>query len=331
MNLKIDTVFNSIAPSMQTTLIFSILAASHIWGNIVPTAVAQNIQTASPTPAPTTANIDLSSSGAEPRRELKFRPAVNSKQSVVLTMDMSMKSTIGETPLPTKPIPKMVLKIDAIVRQVDANGDIHCSFGYADVRAIADKSTPPEVIAAAQKSLKSMVGLKIDLVVASNGQLKTKNLILPRNITPAIEQTLRQFDRSIEQLMIPLPTDKIGLGAKWRTTNALAISGIKFDAAATAEIVELSATGMTIKTTISQSAPPQEFAVPGTGKAVKSQINSLVSTSEGRYTIRFDSLLPIAGQSLTNTDSQTSVQTGANEPPTNVSSQVSIDLNISSK
>lgn len=317
---------------MRKNLIFSILAASNIWGNIVPTAVAQNIQTVSPAPATTLTKIELLSSGAEPRRELKFQPTVNSKQSVVLTMDVSIKSTIGETPLPATPIPKMVLKIDAIVRQVDANGDIHYSFGYADIRALADKNTPPEVIAAVQKSLKSMVGLKLDLVVASNGQLKTKNLILPRNIDPTIEQTLRQFDRSIEQLATPLPAGKIGLGAKWRMTNSLAISGIKFDLAANAEIVELTETGMTIKTTISQSAPPQEFTVPGVSKEVKSRINSLVSTGEGRYTIRFDSLLPIAGKSLTTTDSQTSVQTtGANEPPTNVSSQVSIDLNISSK
>ncbi len=314
---------------MRKNLIFSILAASNIWGNSLPTAVAQNIQTVSP--APTAIDIELLNSGAEPRRELKFRPTVNSKQSVVLTMEMSMKSTIGETPLPATPIPKMALQIDAIVRQVAANGDIHCSFGYTDIRAIADKNTPPQVMAAVQKSLKSMVGLKLDLVVASNGQLKTKNLILPRNIDPVIKQTLTQFDRSIEQLATPLPAGKIGLGAKWRTTNSVAISGIKFDLAATTEIIALTDTEMTVKTTISQSAPPQEFIVPGASKEVKSQINSLVSVGEGRSTIRFDSLLPIASKSLTTTDSQTSMQMGANEPPTNVSSQVSIDLNVSSK
>jgi hypothetical protein len=299
---------------------------------IVSPAVAQSLPTVQP--AATIANpvkTELLNAGAEPRRELKFRPTANSTQKMMMTMGMSMQMTIGETPIPKTAIPKMVLQIDSRIQRVDPSGDIHCSFGYTDIRAIADKDTAPEVLAAMKKSLKSMVGIKIDLVVGSNGQMKSKNLSLPRNIDPTIKQSLAQLDRSMEQIATPLPVEKIGLGAKWRVNNSIQLSGIKFDRSVTYEVVELNDIGMTVKATIAQSAPPQDLPVPATAKEAKGRLNSLVSSGEGKYTIRFDAILPVAGNSLSNTDSQTTIQMSAKEPPTNMGSKISIDLNISSK
>jgi hypothetical protein len=320
---------------MNKAIIASILVGG-MWGNIstpfIQPAIAQSLPTVQPSPAPVnTSNIELLDAGAEPRRELKFRPAVNSRQTVTMTMGMSMDMSIGETPLPKTPIPNMVLKIDAIVRQVDPSGDIHCSFAYSDVRAIANKDTTPQMIAAMQKSLKSMVGIKLDMVIDSTGKLKRKNLILPKNIDPTIKQALSQFDRAMEQLSTQLPVEQVGLGAKWRVNNALQIAGIQFNQSATNEIVEMNQTGITVKTTIAQSAPPQDIPMPGAGKEVKGKITSLISSGEGSYVMLFDSLLPVSGKSLTNTDSKTSVQMSASEPTTNMSSKISIDLNISSK
>lgn len=320
---------------MKKAVIVSILVGG-IWGNIsapvVQPAIAQSLPIVQPSPAPAnTSKIELLDAGAEPRRELKFRPVVNSKQTVTMTMGMSMEMSIGETPLPKTPIPNMVLKIDAIVRQVDPSGDIHCSFAYSDARAIASRDTQPEVLAAMQKSLKSMVGIKLDLVIDSSGKLKRKNLILPKNIDPTIKQALSQFDRAMEQLSTQLPVEQVGLGAKWRVNNSLQVAGIQFNQSSTNEIVEMNQTGMTVKTTVTQSAPPQDVPMPEAGKEVKGKIISLISSGEGSYVMLFDSLLPVAGKSLTNTDSKTSVQMSASEPITNMSSKISIDLNISSK
>lgn len=319
---------------MNKAIIASILIGSAC-GISIPNMSTANAQSPPAVrSAVTTTNspkTELLTAGAEPRRELKFRPAVNSKQTMTMTMGMSMEMTIGETPIPKTPIPKMVLKIDSIVQQVDPSGDIHCSFGYSDIRAIADKETSPQVFAAMQKSLKSMVGTKIDLVMGSNGQLKSKNLKLPKNLDPTIKQSLSQLDRSMEQLSTPLPSEKIGLGAKWRVQNSLQVSGIKFDRSATYEVVALDDTGMTVKTTISQSAPPQALPMPEAAKDAKGQITALVSSGEGQSQIRFDSLLPMTGNSSSSTDSKTTIQVGEKEPPTNMSSKISIDLNISSK
>lgn len=292
--------------------------------------VAQSIPTVQPSPATATApQLELLDTGAEPRRELKFRPIANSKQSITMTMDMSMEMTIGETPLPKTPIPKTVLQIDAIVQRVDSTGDIHCSFGYGDIHAIAQPDVSPERLVAMNKILKSLSGIKLDLVISGNGQLKSKNLIVPKTIDPTMKNMLAQLDRSMEQLYTQLPVGMVGLGAKWRTKNAMQVSGIQFVQSSTYEVVAMSDTGMTIKTQTTQLAPPQNLAIPGMPKEAKGKLNSLVSSGEGQYVMLFNSLLPIAGKSSMHTENNISIQTSEKESPTNMSTKISIDLNVS--
>jgi hypothetical protein len=320
---------------MKKAVIASILAGG-MWGISAPAmqqpTVAQSLPSVQPAAATVnSAKLELLDAGAEPRRELKFRPIVNTKQTMTMTMDMAMEMKIGETPLPKTPIPKMVMKIDALVNQVDPSGDIHCSFGYGDIQVVAQPDTSPEMLAAMKKSLKSLVGIKLDLVIGSDGQLKRKNLILPKTIDPTMKKMLEQFDRSMEQLSTQLPTGMVGLGARWRTNDAIQVSGIQFVQTATYKIVELNDTGMTVETQISQSAPPQDLAIPGASKDLKGRITSIVSGGEGRYVMLFNSLLPISGKSSTLTDSKMSIQTSSKESPTNLSISISIDLNVGSK
>ncbi len=319
---------------MKKALIASIFIGG-MWGVAAPVnpAAAQSTPIVQPVAATASpAKLEVLTTGAEPRRELKFRPAINSRQSMTMTMGMSMQMTMGETPLPKTPIPKMVLTIESIVKQVDPSGDIHCSFTYSDVRAIAAPDTPPEMLAAIQKSLKSLKGIKIDLVTSSTGQIRSKNLVLPKNIDPVLKQTLSQFDRSIEQLSTQLPDGMLGLGAKWQKQNSLNLGGIQLNQSSTYEIVKIDDTGMTIKTTIAQSSPPQDLPMPSSaGKEVKAKLTSLISSGEGESVMLFDSLLPIAGKSATTTDSQTTVQMSPGDPPTNMSTKISIDLAVSSK
>jgi hypothetical protein len=277
------------------------------------------------------AKLELLASGAEPRRELKFRPAANSKQTMMMTMGMSMDMTMGDRPMPKMQIPKVAMKIELNVQQVDPSGDIHYSFAYTDINAIADKNTEPEMLAAIQKSFKTLKGIKGNIVIGSSGQVKSKNLTLPKTADPMMRQTLEQLNKSIEQISTRFPIEMVGLGAKWQVSNALQAGGIRFNQSSIYEIVKLDNSGMTIQTKTSQSAPAQDLTLPGVGKEAKAKLTSLNSNGVGTYTVRFDSLLPIDGKLSVNTDSKMSLQASAKEPPTNLVNKMAIDVNISAK
>ncbi len=275
--------------------------------------------------------IELLTPGAEPRRELKFRPAANSKQTMTMTMGMSMDMSMGDTPLPKTPIPKMVIKMDLNVQKVDPSGDIYYNFTYGDIKAIAEKDTPPAMVAAMQKSLKSLIGIQGNIVIDSSGLVKSKNLVLPKTVDPTLKETLEQFNKSIDQISTQLPSGMLGVGAKWQVNNSLQSGGIKFNQSSIYEIMEMNDLGMTVQTKVNQSALPQDLKLPNLGKDVKAKLTSLNSTGEGQYRVKFDSLLPISGKLLINTNSKMSIQVSPKEPPANVVNNIAIDLNISDK
>jgi hypothetical protein len=317
---------------VNKTLIVSILIGG-ICGNVsspfIKPIAAETLPTIQPAAEKVNpAKLQLLEPGAEPRRQLKFQPAANSKQTMTMTMGMSMEMKMGESPLPKTPIPKVVMKIDLAVGKIEPSGDINYTFSYSDIKAIGNKETPPEMLAAMQKSLKSMMGITGNIVISNTGQVKSQNLILPKTIDPSMKQTLEQFNQSMEQLSPRLPSELVGMGAKWQTTNSLQVKGIQFNQSSTYEIAEINDRGMTIKTKIVQSAPQQDIAIPGTGKEVKAKLNSLTSNGEGKYVVLFDSLLPIDGNLSTTTNSNMSIQNSSKEQPTNINSKIGVDLNI---
>jgi hypothetical protein len=320
---------------MHKVLIVSTLIGG-MWGSIsaakMPAIAADSPATAPSTAAtPVTSKLEVLNAGVEPRRELRFRPAVKSKQTMTMTMGMSMGMSMGEMTMPKMALPTVKLKIELNVTSVDPSGDIHYTFAYSDIQAIADKDTLPESLAAMQKSFKSLVGYKGDIVVTNMGKLKSKNMSIPKNIDPVLKKTLEQLSKSMEQVSTPLPTQMLGVGAKWQVTNSANVSNIQMNQSASYELVKMDDRGITIRTKINQSAPPQSFQVPGMDAKTKVKLNSLTSTGEGRYVLRFDSLLPVEGRLLLNTDSNMSVQPDPKEEPTNVVSKLTIDFTLVGK
>lgn len=306
-----------------------------MWGNISPPSIqpvfAQGVPTVQTSPGINSSQLQLLDAGAEPRREVKFRPIANSKQTMTMTMGMSMETIVGETPIPKTAIPKVVMKIDLAVGEVEPSGDIHYSLGYSDIQAIADRNISPELTAALQKSFKTLTGIQGRMVITSSGQIKSKSFVFPKTTDPNLKQTFDQFTKSMEQISTRLPPGQVGLGAKWQTTNSLKVSGIQLNQSSTYEIVELNERGMTIKCKVAQSAPPQDLVTPDAGSSSKAKIDSLISSGDGRYALQFDSLFPIVGKLSSATESKMSIQSDPKAPPTNITSKIAIDLNMTGK
>ncbi len=320
---------------MNKVLILSALIGG-MWGNIS-AAPIQAIPANSPSAAPQTvvntssSKINLLDAGAEPRRELRFRPAVNSKQTMTMTMGMSMDMSMGEMTMPKMTLPKVVLKVDLNVTSVDPSGDIHYTFAYTDIQAIAAEDTPPEALAAMQKGFKSLVGYQGDIIVSDMGGVKSKKLMIPKNVDPMLKQTLEQLSKSMEQVSTPLPSQMLGVGAKWQVTNSLKVSNIRMNQSSTYEVLKMDDRGITIQAKIIQSAPSQNFKIPGMDKKTKAKIKSIASTGEGRYVLQFDSMLPIEGKMLLNSDTSMSVQASPKEKPMDISTKLEMDLTLVGK
>jgi hypothetical protein len=275
--------------------------------------------------------LQLVDAGAQPRRELKFTPAPNSKQTLTMEMGMNMEMSMdGQSIAAPAKLPKTLMKLDLTVTAVDPNGDIHYDFVYTDARLVPDPQTPKELITNMEKGLKTMVGIKGNIVTSNRGQITRQKLVLPPNMEPNLKQFLSQLNRSLDRISTPLPLEAVGTGAKWTTNLPLNMAGMKLNQKIDYEVLALNAEGATIKTKVTQSAPPQNMQLPGIHKVANIRLNSLTSQGEGQVVLRFNSLLPIQAKTSIDTTSDMSVKEAKNSKIMNMKNKTSIDLNMTS-
>lgn len=242
----------------------------------------------SQTSNPPITKIDLLSAGTGEKKQLRFTPVVNSRQTSTLTLKLDDQG------LPAV-IPATKLTMEIVVTQIAANGDISFDFTYKNVDIVPEPGVLPSVIEPIRLSLASLVGLSGSVVVDSRGQTKSTNLRLPQELDSATQQIFEQLSSSLGQLYAPLPEEAVGLGARWRTSQELNINGIQLTQSAIYELVSNQNNVLQLKMLVEQEAQSQEVKLPPSPDippGFRVQLRSFSNQGEGEMTLRLGQMLP---------------------------------------
>ncbi|HIK29467.1 MAG: DUF6263 family protein [Oscillatoriaceae bacterium SKW80] len=238
--------------------------------------------------------IELLQAGAEPRRVLRFQPAVNARQTTTMKMKMNIEMAIDNQPLPQMTLPTTVTTIETTVTRVDANGDIHYQFHYPNIDVINDESAPPESLQIMRYSIKNMLaGLRGEGIIDSRGYNKGAKIIPPEG-SKMPKELLEGISNYIGQISFPLPDEPIGIGAQWSVSDELNVNGINVNQIAKYELMNLENNAATLKVNIQQQASPQQQKLnAGLPDGVETTLKSYSGQGEGEAKIRLDELMPI--------------------------------------
>ena len=173
--------------SMKKTFLVSSFCFLLVGGGLKPASapvsaetsfvVAQLTQNSTQTTPIGQTQVQLLTPGAEPRQELRFKPTVNAKQTLKMTINMDIASSISDKPIPKVKIPSTVMRVEVEVTQVDANGDIHSQFSYTDADVVADPSVLPEMLNAMQSAIKKVVGVSGTFIIDNRGQTTSGSFV----------------------------------------------------------------------------------------------------------------------------------------------------------
>jgi hypothetical protein len=291
--------------------------------NAATSFVLAQTDNANPTPPTASTQLELLNPGTEPRQELRFQPKVNTKQTTTITTNMDVVSSVSGQPMPSIKIPASVMKMESVVTQVDANGDIHSQFSFTDADVVADPNSPPEVVNALRSAIKQVVGLKGTSIADNRGQLKSGNFDLPEGGDPITRQVFGQVSNSLAQFSSPLPQEAVGIGAKWRVASTLNVSGINLTQNTIYELVALKDNVATFNVSMEQQAKSQQLSLPGIPTEARFTLKSLNSQGQGQVTIPLDAVIPIR--------SNISIRSknGMNIKPANGDEETTLETNIS--
>ncbi|HBW87820.1 MAG TPA: hypothetical protein DEG17_02730 [Cyanobacteria bacterium UBA11149] len=301
-----------------------------------PAVIAQVAQNSPPPANPAQSEIELIDPGIQPRQELRFIPAANTRQTTKITMKTKMAGSIDGQVMPAIDFPPVAMTMEAIVKEIDANGDTHIEVSYSQVEIAANSSFPANVIEAMRSQLEKVKGLKMSYTIDSQGKTKDLKVEFPDNIDPNIKQFLQPMLNSLEQLSAsPMPSIPVGIGGKWRVTTPVPPVGLPIEQMDVFyELVSWENNVVTLKVSTDVQGDPNashNFNFPGMPPGVEMNIKSMAIQSTGTLTGRLDRILPDIGNISVTSNMEFTIKDPKSNQESQINMKSSIDMTMESQ
>ncbi|MEG4349231.1 DUF6263 family protein [Microcoleus sp. LAD1_D3] len=279
-----------------------------------------------------TPQVELLNPGVEPRQQLRLKPAINVKQTTVMTVKMDMDiSASGQSSAAAK-IPVSVMTFETKVTKIDPNGDIYYEFAYTNADIVGDTgNTQPAALNAMRSALKNMVGVKGSFIMDNRGFHKGGDIILPEGADNNVKQMVRQMSKSLEQLASPLPAEAVGKGAKWRVSSSSNFSGINVNDIATYELASWQDGVASLNVSIEQQANPQNITSPQLPPGATLTLKSFASQGRGAATMRLDRLIPFRSTVSISSNSEMSAKNAGSSQESTIKTKMAMEMTLESK
>lgn len=202
--------------------------------------------------------VELLEAGTEPRRELRYVIAKETRSTIDLTLEVDVDAGGQGGPLPT-----LTLTNEIVAEEVFPNGAMRMRTTILDVRATERPGTmvPAETLTTNMQELR---GTSVLGVLSPRGKLSEVTVdLMGKKLPPAIMSQLTNLSRSFEQVAMPLPGEPVGVGASWRNRRSVDQNGIKMMTLTTVTVTAIDATGFSFTSTSEVSGPDQKVTQPG--------------------------------------------------------------------
>lgn len=265
----------------------------------LPASASASASVSPPTPSPARPPVlSLLSPGTPPLTPLRLAPRLSPQHLTITT-----RTTSSSLPVP---VPTISLDVDVLPLSTSPSS-IDYSFTLTDARAT---DAPSSSLSAARASLSSARGTSGLARITPQGATVATQLSLPDSAPPQLAQLLGGLHDSFDAMSIPLPTEPVGVGARWQLVATIAPNGLPTTTTTTYELTQLTGTVAHIATTVSQSA-----ADP-----------SLTLTTTGTGTLELDLSEVVPSRSTSTTTTQSTVRPADGTEPVTVKLTVVADV-----
>ena len=279
-----------------------------------------------------TPQVELLNPGGEPRQQLRLKPAINVKETTVMTVKMDMDISASGRSSAAAKIPVSVMTFETKVTKIHPNGDIYYEFAYTNADIVGDTgNAQPAALNAMRSALKNMVGVKGSFIMDNRGFHKGGDIILPEGADNNVKQMVRQMSKSLEQLASPLPAEAVGKGAKWRVSSFSNFSGINVNDIATYELASWQNGVASLNVSIEQQANPQNITSPQLPPGATLTLKSFASQGRGAATMRLDRLIPFRSTVSISSNSEMSAKNAGSSQESTIKTKMAMEMTLESK
>ena len=235
--------------------------------------------------------------GREPRRVLRYELTAGQETTSVISVRMSVDQTSeGSSELIASPGLSQTIRFT--VTGVDGSG---ADLAFVVESAEVDRSgttLSDEDLFFLTGSVRQLVGLTGSARITDRGAMESFVFEAPDGLDGALVSALELATGRPDTLTLPLPSEPVGVGARWETVTSIDLGSNRIDQTAVYTVTEIDGNLITYTGTISQRGSHRSSdgpVTPGTG--------GHQGTVEGRLDL--SALTPVSSTTLSGTITQT--------------------------
>ena len=249
--------------------------------------------------------FELLSNGEPPRSPLRLELRVGDVQSVVMEVDVQMKSAIDGRAFPSPKIPGFGVNVQVVVDEALASGGWKYHFEYKSIDVKTTDASPSEMVTKKTDLMSEMIGMHISAEVDALGH--RRNLEIQSNITnPLLIRQLESIKRNMSQLAVEFPAEDVGVGARWRSDTAVAQNGISVRQSVVYRLLAREGDSTRIGMTMTQSATQKNASIQNSDGGLMGTLVDLSGDHKGEMQFDFHNVIAskakITGESVVNMD-----------------------------
>jgi len=254
-------------------------------------ATAPGDASAAPAPSNDAPTVTLLEAGAEPRAALRYEVAPELTESIVLTLATSLEVRMAGQAMPS-PLPKTRLTVSAKSSAGASTGETMVAL-VIDAADLADGEPTSTTPAGTRLTevIRGMKGLHGDKVLAARGVLRGFRWVLPEDAPAALRPVFEGFQSAMDQMTVPWPAEAVGVGARWKTVQSVAQSGLTLNQELTFDVKRVDGDLVELDFQVTLSGPPGKLSGPLTG-GLAADVKKLQGSGKGHLVVSRKKLLP---------------------------------------
>ena len=240
--------------------------------------------------------VELLSSGSEPREELRLGLEVGQTFRSTMVMRMGLTMTIDGEPMPATALPPMRFVMSGRVDELSGDGVATYSFTYDELRADPAEGVDPNVVSQVDASLQAMKGMRGTGTVDRQARSGKATLDTAGVTDPNLKSTLDSFTSQVSNLTVPFPSEAVGVGARWRGRQEVLLNGITTRSTSTYTLQRRDGDEYEFEVEQDVTSPKGEVDLPGLPEGASAELVDYAVTNRGTIRGRLSSLLPVSSR-----------------------------------
>lgn len=280
----------TVAPDAKTTVALAVTTLPKGTNGVLAAGAADKLIVVGGKPI-----VSVSDTGKAPKSNLSYDVAKGAKESYGLGMDMSMKMDLAGKSMPAMALPRMNMAMDFQAKDKNPANEIFVDARVSGISLDAKDATQKQMASALQGQLDGLKGLTMSYWVSPKGNVRDVKTTVPPNAPQAAQQMLQGMSQSVESMVAPLPSEEVGVGAKWTVLTRVASGGADIVQLARYTLKEKNGTKLTLDMEVEQVAAKDAINAPGMPAGVSAKLTAFDSGGKGTMTLDTKNMGPDSG------------------------------------